>query len=898
MSLTLRLTARSLLARRVRTVLTILAIAFAVSLVVAVTSGFSSLTAVALRLADRVIGSTDIFITAREVQRTTFPDSVLTDVRADPRVKKALGRFETPVPFLDTAGKVVIGRNCWLVGLTPPQDSGGANLNLVAGSWFSGDTGDVVVLNSVAARVAKSPNNDDPEAPSLGVGDNFVVPGPNGPLTLKVVGIVHQPSIAGPNAYLPLETLRRWSLPGKPPVLSRVLVELKSGDDLQKFADDWTPKLKAADPNIRLRLARTSKDQLENNLMGLTMLSAMGVSVSLVAAGCIVFSTLSMGVAERQRQLAMLRAIGALRGQIARLVVAEGLLLSVLGVAVGVPLGWLFVKALTLYYSAVFTEGVVLSYSGASYALIACVATALVATILPAWQATRVSPLEAMSQMAEVPAHRWPWRLALAGLACILIAPLNLSGFTPAVLHATGLAGSEAAVRGVQFYGHFVVAVPLTMVGFFMLSPMAVRLVESALVPLAAVVMRLPVAILRQQLAGGLWRAAGTACALMVGLATLVVMQVQGASALGAWKLPSKFPDIFILHRGLGGLDPAQVDRLAATPGIRKGELMAVAIASPQFGNNFLAIAGAAMLPDSTLFFGLDPELASKMTELEFRQGTPAEAVRLLRTGRHVLITEEFRQVRGIGVGDKVQLRTRASGIVEFTVAGVVWSPGVDVMVGIFDLGGQFEQRTAYSVFGSLEDARELFGVKELSVFAANLELGVEREELNKRLQQDLGKMGLQVFDIRQVKASIESGLGSLLLMASSVAFAALFVASLGVTNTVMASIRSRRWQFGVLRAVGVSRSQLLRLVLAESLLLSLAAAVLGLSCGAWLTLNSRHMSKLFVGLLPDVVIPWGIIGIGLAAVLFVALAASLYPAITTSRKPVLDLLQAGRAST
>jgi putative ABC transport system permease protein len=383
----------------------------------------------------------------------------------------------------------------------------------------------------------------------------------------------------------------------------------------------------------------------------------------------------------------------------------------------------------------------------------------------------------------------------------------------------------------------------------------------------------------------------------MVGLATLVVMQTQGRSALGAWKLPDRFPDAFILKTGSGGLNADEVAKLRELPEVVPEDVMPIAITSPILGDNFLAIAKVSVMPTSTLFFGLDPEQANRMTELEFRRGDPVTATKMLKEGRHVLVTEEYRQIKNVDVGDTVELLTKTKGKVAFKIAGVVWSPGIDVMVSMFDLGGQFDQRTAYSVFGTLEDARELFGVRELSVFAVNLKAGVDREELNKKLEQDVGKLGLRAFDIRQVKAQIENGLSNLLLMASSVAFAALFVASLGVTNTIMASVRSRRWQFGVLRAVGLTRGQLMRLVLAESVLLAVAAVGLGLGAGAWMTHNARVATAMFIGFSPGLVIPVGMICIGVGTVLVVAVVAAWWPARGTSREAVLGLLQGGRAS-
>src|SRR5205814_3121360 len=108
------------------------------------------------------------------------------------------------------------------------------------------------------------------------------------------------------------------------------------------------------------------------------------------------------------------------------------------------------------------------------------------------------------------------------------------------------------------------------------------------------------------------------------------------------------------------------------------------------------------------------------------------------------------------------------------------------------------------------------------NLFAANLEYFVDKQELVKRVQAELGVKGLTSGDVREIKANIQSGFRKLLLLMSTVAFSAIGVAALGVTNTIMASIRTRRWQLGVLRSIGITRWQMLRLLLAEALLLGL----------------------------------------------------------------------------
>jgi putative ABC transport system permease protein len=439
--------------------------------------------------------------------------------------------------------------------------------------------------------------------------------------------------------------------------------------------------------------------------------------------------------------------------------------------------------------------------------------------------------------------------------------------------------------------------VPSLALGFFLLSPMFVWLVEHLVGPIVAPMFGIRFSLLRQQLTNGIWRAAGTASALMVGLGLLVVMQTQGNTLLNGWKLPDKFPDIFIASPPLSPLDEAAVEKLRTVKGIRGDELMPIAIASPEFGTGIFALAGVQVMPDATLFFGIDPDKAFKLMALDFRDGDPEQARELLKKGRHVIVGEEFHELKGWKVGDKIPLKTPKHGMIDYTIAGVVWSPGIDVIVSVQDLGRQFEKRTAGSVFGTLADAKEDFGVDHVFLVCGNLDYFVERKDVLKRVQSAVGMMGMQAYDVRQIKHAIQQAFRNLLLLVSSVAFSATAVASLGVTNTIMAGVRSRRWQFGVLRSIGVTRGQLLRLVLAEAMLLGIIGCSLGAAIGMLSAMNARGFSRMLIGYAPPMTVPWGMIFIGVGSVMVVTLLASLWPAFHVARREPLELLQAGRAS-
>jgi len=867
----------NLITRKARVGLTAAAIALSVSLVVAVTSGYASLEAAAYKFFTQYLGNTDATITPKNAG-SGIPESLLAQIKRDPLVKQAVGRFETEMGLLD------VHRVAEVIGISRPQDTQVEQMRLERGGWFNSSDGNVAVIDQGASMLLNKDIGDEFELPGIG----------NERLKVKPVGVVHKPDVmasARPTIYLPLHTLQTFK--HFPNELTRILISLQPQANAQQFQERWEPRLAAIDPNLRLRLAGNGRDILGQNLQALHLVSYMGGLVSMVAAMFIVFSSLSMGVTERQRTLGMLRAVGALRIQVAALVILEGVLVATAGVAIGVPLGWCWISLLAWWFNKLFFAGVALSWGGVIFGAGGSVLAALLASILPAWSAARVSPLEAMNPLARPPSSRAPVVCALVGLILVGLDPLVLFGPTEKALARLGFSAPHDLVRMVKFWFHFGVGLPALMLGFFLLSPSLVWVVETALAPVVAKLLGLGQALLRQQLSSGLWRAAGTCTALMVGLAVLIVLQTEGRTALKGWRLPDKFPDMFMVD--FTGIDLWDVPKLQEIPGISR--VMPIAIVAPDLPRGFLGMAGLMFMPDRTMFIGIDPDKAFKMMELDFREGNVTDAQRLLKQGRHILVTTEFKQLKGLGVGDTMPLKTD-HGFVPYTIAGVVWSPGIEVIVSAFDMGRQMDQRTSASVFGTIEDAERDFGVKKLLLFAADLDAGAEKDKVLKDVQLRLRAYGMRGGDVRRIKQNIENAFYNLLLLVSTVAFAAMAVASLGVTNTIMASIRTRRWQFGILRSIGVTRSQLLRVVLAEALLLGIVGCALGVAAGLEMSLNAEAVQVALTGYKPPIFVPWNYVALGMGIVLLVSIVASLWPAVWVANAEPLELLQAGRAAT
>ncbi len=873
-----RLVLANLATRKTRAALTIAAIALSVALVVAMTSGFKAVETAAGSFIDRFMGAVDAEITRVNDPGKGIDQSIVDALRADPDVKIAIPRLNTDAPLPHLVGGNPLTSRASLVGVERGSDPLLDWLKINDGRWFEPAERGAMIDQGLL------------EKSGLKVGDTIKMTGQHGTLELPITGIVHKPGIfAGmmQTVYVPLEAAQKFVFgDDHPRRVSQIRIQFKPDTNADAFAARWTSKLAEIDPLLKYKSTRTSRAEIDSNFRSLRLLSVLGGAVAMLSATFIIFSTLSMGVTERQRTLAMLRAIGMTRLQTARYVLSEGIVIGILGVIVGVPLGFGLSAILVYMLRSWFDLSPSLDLLGVAIGGGGAILASAIAGLFPAWQATRVDPLEAMAPLAKPNEDRFPFRVTGIAILLLCLDPLIL--FLPF---------THPLEREIRFYGHFSIGLPCLMLGFFLLAPAIVWCVSLTIGRLLSAIFLVPFAVVRQQLSGGIWRSAGTCAALMVGLAVLIVMQTQGNSSLNSWKLPTRFPDVFVFTRSVSGLSPEAQEKIRSSSFLLRDDVMPIGAFAPEVGPGILGLIGTR-LPGATMFVAIDPDRAFRLMELDFREGNAAEATRQLKLGRHVVVTEEFKKLRNLSVGDTLPLKSRTLGIVNYTIAGVVWSPGIDVMVNSFDLSQQFEQQSAACVFGSLDDAKRDFGVENVFLMCANFrKMGVPKEVLIDQLRVELADASVGVADVRALKDMIQKGLRKLLSVASTVAWGALLVAGLGVSNTIVASIRSRTWQFGVLRSIGMTRSTLMRIVLCEAILLGAIGAVMGVACGLWMTVNARQLMTIAIGHHPDIAVPWDIVLLGVGVVIGVSLAASIIPAIRVSRTEPLSLLQAGRSA-
>ncbi len=496
--------------RKVRMALTLAAIALSVSLVVAVTTGYKSMEGMALKFLNQYMGAADVMIVPGN-EFSLVPEKLVKELAADPEVRQVVGRLNSDRELDRAPGKAGPARSAErlaagaipsdkvmarMIGVRRPDDTTILSLDLTDGQWFKASGGNEAVIDQVASSTI-----------GAGIGDEIVVPGIK-KLTLRIVGIVHKPVFFAQHAatiYLPIETLQHFAGEDNPPMVSTISVNLRDRTNFDAFQQRWNARLQQIDPSLQLRARRQTSGELEKNLRGIQIASYLSGTISMLTATFIIFSALSMGVSERQRTLAMLRAIGAVRTQVFGLVMLEAAALAAMGIAAGIPLGMLWMWMLQHHFSELFAAGVIFSYPGMLFAAGGSLLTAMLASVLPAWWASRISPLDAMNAHSTPPAARPPILWAVAGAVLACIDPFLFFGPVEQILKSARFSNPTAAAETVRFVGHFVFGLPGIMIGFFLMAPTLVWVLERVLSPFLGAVLALPTRLLRQQLSTGIW---------------------------------------------------------------------------------------------------------------------------------------------------------------------------------------------------------------------------------------------------------------------------------------------------------------------------------------------------------------------------------------------------------
>lgn len=691
--------------------------------------------------------------------------------------------------------------------------------------------------------------------------------------SLRVVGIAAQPPLGGrPQAYMTLEGLERLVREQRGSALVQIDAALRPEADAAAVVAERAREMpRGALLQTTEKITSGLDQNVESSRLGMILAMVMGA----ISGGFIIMTGLTTAATERQRELAILRCVGATRGQLARVQVLTGLLLGVLGAAVGVPLGVGIAWGMSELLSTQLPTGLVVEWSslvlGAGCALLA----GLLGAAWPAWQCASVSPLAALGARASAARPR----------GVVLCGVLGLMG-----LAAQGLIVGLPRDGQVVFWGYATAGLPLMFTGYFLLGVPAVVAMSWVSAGVISRVLRLPPRLLHRTIVATPYRHGLTAGALMGGLALMVALWTNGGAIMRDWLGKIEFPDAFVSGLSLGEQTQDQLrgmtDIVASTAAVSL-----LPVETDVFGVR-------ALQRYTTTFVGFDAEPFFAMTRLTWVQGDPKTALERLQRGGAVIVAREFLTARGLGVGHRFRC-THQGRTHEFEIVGVVSSPGLELVSKFFNVGEDVTDQSLHAVFGSRADMREKFfggGPAPIQLIQIQLtEAGrADDEAALERIRREL--LGAGILDAgsgRFVKEQITTFARGGLLVMSTIAAAGMLIASLGVANIVIAGIESRRFEFGVLRAIGAPRWLLSRLVLGEAVVMALTACVLGTLLGLQGAWAGHKLHGLLLGLNYEIRLPMGAIAAAWGVLGVLTMLAALPAVVRLHRRQPRELLAA-----
>lgn len=848
-----RLGINALSGRRSRTVLLVLAVALSTALVAAVGCALASLHAGMERRVLATLGRADIRI--REVAGQMLEPSLLAAIESRPEVEVAAPRGRGSVTLRHS-----LGGETWTsvgVGIDPAREYRMTDPPLAKGRRVEADG--EVVLSPDLSEILKA-----------GPGDVVDVVRFGRALQLKVVGVSERGEadvVKRTEATTTRATLA--DITGVRDRLNEIAVALRPGNDAAAAAEAMQH---AVPKNIAVQTTARVTSGIDRALVASNIGFVVASTLVSIAAGLIVLTGLTTNILERQRELSIMRAIGAERGMLARAQLMVGALIGGMGAMVGVPLGVFLAWVMAQIFPDKLPAGLVLNVPRLAWAGGASVLAGLIGAAWPAIAAARATPLSGMTRRARPATARGVAMVTAIGVVMII-----------GQLLVVGLPRDGNVV----FWGHITVGMPLMLGGYFLLSVGVAAMIATLAGPVVAIVLRIPRAMLVGTFRSRPYRNGFTAAALMLGVAMMTDLWTVGGGLMRDWLGSIRFPDAFV--NDWSGLSQEDVQRIGSLDFV--DEVCPITLF--KIDNRAFGLSGIQKPP--TNFIAFEPEPFFRMTKLSWVAGDESYARKRLAEGGAVLVAQEFLVARaGYRIGDTFTVEHHGVQR-EFEVVGAVSSPGLDLVGYAFDLGREYKDVAIGAIFGTRTDLKEVFGSEAIHLIQMSYKKEITDAEAARRIREAVGRAGVLVGSGREIKEGVLVIGRNTMRMASILALVAMLICSLGVANVVLAGIDARRFEFGVLRAVGASRGLVGRLITGEVVLLVLVASILGTLLGLQASNVGVILYRLLGGITMQLRPDAGAIGLAWAMLMVVTLGVTGPLIIRLMRATARELLASTR---
>ncbi|MET8859667.1 ABC transporter permease [Streptomyces sp. NPDC004579] len=698
---------------------------------------------------------------------------------------------------------------------------------------------------------------DTADKKHLGIGDTLTVQAQPGSFKVRIVGIATFTTTNPGAALIFLDTPTAQSkLLGRPDAATSISVDAAPGVDDAVLKKRVSAELGAGPYEVKTaeEQAKSSAEQLGGflDVIKYVMLGFAGIAV-LVGIFLIV-NTFSMLIAQRTRELGLLRALGADRRQVRRSVLTEALLLglvgSTLGLAAGIGLAIGLIKLMSAFGMNLKSTEMVVGWGTPVAAYVVGVGVTYIAAYLPARRAAGVSPMAALSD-AEVTGVGRPLRVRA------------VVGGVVGAAGAAALAGCAASSKTSTSASLLGLGVVLTLIATVIVGPLLVRPVIRVLGGAFPAIFG-PVGRMSQRNALRNPRRTGaTAAALMVGLALVGGMSVASASMSKSFdqQIDKTLGADFVLQNAnYVPFSHEVTDKVRATEGVGlvvRQRFTPVAVKLPD-GKRVETTASA-----------YDPRL-DDVAHLTYTRGDSAAA---LGEGR-IAMDATFAEDHDVRVGSTIPVEFPAGRTTTLTVGALTDQDG----------GGFGTQGGLFFGFGTIE--KYVPGGQDSALYV-NAAPGTAPDRLRPLLEKTLEPYPqVQVRDQADYKKLVHDQIAVLLYLVYALLGLAIVIAVLGVVNTLALSVVERTREIGLLRAIGLGRRQLRRMIRLESVVIAVFGAVLGLALGIIWGVCVQQVLALQG--MKALAIPWTTIVAVVIGSAVVGIVAALLPALRASRMNVL----------
>ena len=849
-----RVTIKGLLAHKLRFALT----ALAVLLGVAFMSGTMVLTDTISRTFDNLFADvnkgTDAYVRSAESlssgfggpsrQRGRIPASLLPEIESVRGAAAAEGNIQFYAQLVDRKGDAIgnpqqgaptLGFNWGTVKALNPYrlEPGG-----------DAPQGDQVVIDAASAKDA-----------GFKVGDTITILTQGPPVQYEISGIARfgdADSAAGSTAAL-FDTPTAQAISGAGDQFDSISVVADPGVSQQTLKDRIAAQLdnKAYQVLTGAQITKENQSDVKDALQFFNVAMLVFALIALFVGTFIIFNTFSIVVAQRLREMALLRAIGASGRQVLFSVLTEavlvGLSASVVGLVAGILLSNVLKAVLDAFGFDIPAGGTVVSAQTVIVALVVGTGVTIISAIVPARKASRVPPVAAMRDVAtEGRPHSG--RRVLIGLATTLLGVLAL------------FAGLFAD-QGIQFVG---LGAFIVFIGVFVLGPAVARPLSDWIGWPAARLRGITGTLARDNAMRNPKRTSATAAALMIGVALVGFITIFAASAKESInaQVDEGFSADYVISTGsgfgaaFGGFSPQLATDIAKLPQV--GASSPLRINQAEFGSD-----------SSTFFAGVDPRSANDVFNLKVQEGKVGDLAQPNTIGISRAVADD----KHWNIGTKVPVQF-PNGSETLTVKTIYRNGNkeglADYAMSISTMSQHYTNQLDQYVF-------------------VNLASGVSPAEGRKAIDGVLKAYpNAELQDRTEFKDAQAAQINQLLGLIYVMLLLAVIIALIGIANTLALSIYERTRELGLLRAVGMSRRQLRSSIRWESVIIALLGTLVGLVIGfffGWAVIEALR-DQGFTRFAPPAgqLILVVIVG-GLAGVL-----AAVFPA---RRAAKLDVLQA-----